>query len=180
LNEIKSEVFHMHYEVAYLSNSGNTAALAERIPDLLPGETVHVTDLSQREARANADVYLVGFGVNRGTIPVKIMDALELAEGKTVLLFVTGGVEPTQEYQAAVERKILPFLPDDCDYRGLFLCAGQFPDAVVQNLQEVLRRQPDHAQARSLLEHHQKTLGHPNDSDVEHFRVFLETQLQDE
>jgi hypothetical protein len=170
----------MHYEVAYLSNSGNTTALAERIPEFLPGEAVHMTDLSQGEACANADVYLVGFGINRGTIPVKIMDALELAEGKTVLLFVTGGVEPTQEYQAAVERKILPFLPDDCDYRGLFLCAGQFPDAVVQNLQEVLRRQPDHAQARSLLEHHQKTLGHPNDSDVEHFRVFLETQLQDE
>ena len=167
----------MKYEVAYISNSGNTATVAEEIADMLSEEDVRLTDLSCGEASEDADVYLIGFGVNRGTVPMRIMDALEVAEGKTVLLFVTCGMEPTESYKFSIERKILPFLPDDCDYRGLFLCPGQFPEEVVRNIQEVLRCQPDNAQARSLLEHHQKTYGHPNEDDLEELREFIWAKL---
>lgn len=175
----QKEVFKLKYEVAYISNSGNTATIAEEIADMLSEEEVHLTDLSCDEISEDADVYLIGFGINRGTVPMKVMDALEIAESKTILLFVTCGMEPTESYKASVERKILPFLPDDCDYRGLFLCPGQFPEEVVRNLQEVLRRQPDNAQARSLLEQHQKTYGHPNKEDLEKLREFIWAQLKE-
>ena len=167
----------MKYEVAYISQSGNTATLAEEIADMLFEEKVRLTDLSCGEASEDADVYLIGFGVNRGTIPMKVMDALEIMENKTIILFATCGMEPTGNYKSSVERKILPFLPDDCDYRGLFLCAGQFPDEVIRNIQEVLKHTPENAQARSILEHHQKTCGHPNDKDLEELRDFVWTSL---
>jgi flavodoxin len=170
-------VFKLNYEVAYLSRSGNTAVLAEALAGMFSDEKVHLTDLSQDDAAGDADVYLIGYGVNRGTFPVKIMDTLELAEGKTVLLFCTGGVDPTTEYQKSVERKVLPFLPDECDYRGLFLCAGQFPDEVIQNVQEVLRRDPDNAQARSLLEQAQKARTHPDKNDLANLRKFVREKL---
>jgi hypothetical protein len=170
-------VLTLKYEVAYISKSGNTATLAEAIAEMLPNESVHLTDLAYGEAAEDADVYLLGFGINRGAVPLKIMDSMELAEGKTILLFITCGVEPTAEYQASVERTVLPFLPDDCDYRGMFLCPGQFPDEVVRYLREVLQRQPDNAQAQSLLTQYEKTCGHPNNSDIEHLRVFLSDNL---
>jgi flavodoxin len=168
----------MNYEVAYLSHSGNTAILAQEIARLLSDEAVHLTDLSRGEPSQNADVYLVGFGVNRGRVPVKIMDVLESAEGKTILLFVTCGMEPTEAYKASVERKILPFLPDQCNYRGIFLCAGEFPDEVVRNLPELLRQQPDNPQAQLLAQHHQKTSGHPNAEDLAHLQTFLRAKLK--
>lgn len=174
---IQKEVVKVKYEVAYISQSGNTATLAEEIAETISDEEVYLTDLSCDEISEDADVYFIGYGVNRGTVPMKIMDALEVAEGKTILLFVTCGIEPTESYKSSVERKILPFLPDDCDYRGLFLCPGQFPEEVVRNIQEVLRRQPDNAQARSLLEHHQKTYGHPNEEDLEGLREFIWAKL---
>jgi hypothetical protein len=59
----------------------------------------------------------------------------------------------------------------------MFLCPGQFPDEVVRYLREVLQRQPDNAQAQSLLTQYEKTCGHPNNSDIEHLRVFLSDNL---
>jgi hypothetical protein len=103
----------------------------------------------------------------------------ERAEGKTILLFITCGVEPTAEYQASVERIVLPLLPDDCDYRGMFLCPGQFSDEVVQYLRNVLEQQPDNTQAQSLLAQYEKTCGHPNDSDIRRLRAFLSDNLSE-
>lgn len=167
----------MKYEVAYLSQSGNTAVLAEELAEMLSDEDIHLTDLAHGESSPDADVYLIGFGVNRGTVPIKIMDALDAAEGKTILLFVTCGMKPTDAYRTAIERKIAPFLPDACDYRGLFLCAGQFPDAAVQSIERALAQAPDDAQAQALLQQHRQTCGHPNQEDMDALRRFVSDRL---
>lgn len=167
----------MKYEVAYLSQSGNTAVLAEELAEMLSDEDIHLTDLARGELSPDADVYLIGFGVDRGTVPIKIMDALDAAEGKTILLFVTCGMKPTDAYRAAIERKIVPFLPDVCDYRGLFLCAGQFPDAAVQSIERALAQAPNDAQAQALLQQHRQTCGHPNREDMDALRRFVSDRL---
>lgn len=167
----------MKYEVAYLSQSGNTAALAKEIAEVLSDENIHLTDLNHGELSPDADVYMIGFGVNRGTVPMKIMDALDAAEGKTILIFVTCGMEPTDAYRTVIERKISPFLPDVCDYRGLFLCSGQFSDAVVQSVERALDQNPDDAQAHALLKQHRQTCGHPNREDMDALRLFISEKL---
>jgi flavodoxin len=167
----------MKYEVAYLSKSGNTAILAQEIAAQLAREEVHLTDLEQEDPWEDADVYFIGYGVNRGAVPMKVMDTLDLAEGKTVVLFVTGGMAPTQEHKEALERKVIPFLPDNCDYRGMFLCGGAFPTQLVEQAQSVLQQQPDNPQAKALLAHHQKTVGHPDNQDLDNLRSFLWERL---
>lgn len=168
----------MKYEIAYLSRSGHTAALAEDISEMLSDEEVHLTDLAQSDMNEDAEVYLLGFSIDRGAVPMRIMDALERTEGRVVLLFVTSGMEPTAPYRSSVERKILPFLPDECDYRGLFLCPAQFSDDTVQRVREILRHQPEHPQARALMESYQKTCGHPNALDMEKLREFIWEALE--
>jgi len=78
----------MKYEVAYISSSGNTEKLAHGIADSLPHRDTFVTDLSCEEITGKADVYLIGFGLKKEAIPLKIMDVLEELEGKTILFFV--------------------------------------------------------------------------------------------
>lgn len=163
----------MKYEIAYLSDASNTAALAKVIASMLPEEDTRLIDLSLEDASGMADIYFIGFGMNSGAVPLKIMEALDCAEGKTVSFFVTSGMEPTESYKDSIERKMLPFVPDDCEYKGLFLCASQFSDAVANKVQETLRLDPENAQAKVLLENYKKTYGHPNGKDVEALQDFI-------
>ena len=91
----------MKYEVVYISQSGNTEKLAHGIADSLPHRDTFVTDLSCEEITGKADVYLVGFGMKKEAIPLKIMDVLETLEGKTILFFVTASIKPYSAASAA-------------------------------------------------------------------------------
>lgn len=163
----------MKYEIAYYSRSGNTAMLAEEIAELLSSEDVRLTDLNCSDASDDADMYIIGFGINRGAVPMKVMDVLEQAEGKEIVLFVTCGMEPSEKYRISVERRVKPFLPDDCVYHGLFLCAGRFPDEVIAGVEATLERQPDNQQAQSVLANHEKTRNHPDKADIQNIRDFI-------
>lgn len=167
----------MKYEVVYLSKSGNTAALAQAIADMLPTESTRITDLAQSEASGGADVNFIGFEVNSETIPLKIMDALDYAEGRIVILFGTCSVIPTQDHKAIIERKIQPFLPDDCDYRGIFLCAGQLPEHAAELIKNQHQMQPDNPELNSYLKNHYETIGHPDAQDIENLQRFIQNIL---
>ncbi len=169
----------MKYEIAYYSRSGNTAMLAEEIAELLSAEEVSLTDLDVTEASDDADVYIIGYGVNRGSVPLSVMETLDLAEGKEVILFVTSGMEPTEQYRLAVERKVKPFIPDDCKYHGLVLCAGRFPDEVIASVEAALRNNPDNRQARIILANHEFTKNRPNEEDTQNIREFVWTKLKE-
>lgn len=167
----------MKYEIAYLSSSGNTALLARTIAAMFPAEEAQLTDMAREEIFPAADVYFIGFGVNRAAVPLKVMEALEYTGGKRALLFVTCGMEPTDDYKAQIEQKVLPFVPDDCDYRGLYLCAGQFPEEVERSLRETFQQNPDNAQTKRLLENCRKACGHPNGADLDALRFFVREAL---
>ena len=96
----------MKYEIAYISGSGNTEKLAHGIADSLPQTDTFVTDLSCEEITKQADVYLIGFGMKREAIPLKIMDILEELEDKTILFFVTASVKPTEVHIKEIERRL--------------------------------------------------------------------------
>jgi len=147
--------------------------------DLVELIVIHLTDLSIDDVSDRADVYFIGFGINQETVPLKIMDALEYASGKTVVLFATCGMEPTGAYKAFLERKVLHFIPENCDYKGFFLCAGQFSETVANNIKQALKRDPSNAQAKVLWKNYQKSYGHPNGDDLEDLRVFVWDALND-
>lgn len=167
----------MKYEIAYCSRSGNTAMLAEEIAELLSAENISMTDLNVDTASDDADVYIIGYGFNRGSAPLCVMDTLELTEGKEVIIFVTSGMEPVEQYRIAVERKVKPFIPDDCKYHGLCLCAGQFPEEVINAAEAELQNDPDNRQAQMVLDNHATTKNRPNEEDIQNVREFVWTKL---
>lgn len=167
----------MKCEVAYFSKFGNTAVLANAIASMLPAESTKLTDLAQSEMSGGADVNFVGFDVNDGPLPLRIMDALDCAENRVLILFATCCMVPTEHVKAAVERKVHPFLPDGCDYRGLFLCAGQVPESMADNLEAQLKLQPDDPEIKFAVKNCQKVIGHPDEQDIDNLRNFLETVL---
>jgi flavodoxin len=168
----------MKYEIAYISLSGNTEKLAYGLADKLPyGETI-ITDLSEEELSMQADIYLLCFGVNKGTVPIQIMEALDELSNKTIMLFVTCGMEPEEKYCDAIENKILPFLPDNCDYRGIFMCYGKFPDNVLTAANRKLADDPDNKYARKILSDNRLSANHPDEYDYENAYRFIMEHLE--
>lgn len=157
----------MKYEIAYISGSGNTEKLAHGIADSLPHRDTFVTDLSCEEITGKADAYLIGFGMKKEAIPLKIMDVLEELEGKTILFFVTASIKPTEAHVKEVERKLDPFMPSDCDYRGLYLCPSQVSEATLNKLKAVLEQEPENEQAKEAYSVCQQTFGRPNQEDID-------------
>jgi len=167
----------MKCEVAYISQSGNTEKLAHGIADSLPHRKTFVTDLSCERITGKADVYILGFGIKKEAIPLKIMDVLEELEGKTILFFVTASIKPTEEHVKEIERKLSPFMPNVCDYKGLYLCPGQVSDATLEKLREILAQNPENEQAKEAYNICQKTLGRPNQEDIDHACDFVLEKL---
>ena len=167
----------MKYEVVYISQSGNTEKLAHGIADSLPHRDTFVTDLSCEEITGKADVYLVGFGMKNEAIPLKIMDVLETLEGKTILFFVTASIKPTEAHVKEVERKLDPFMPSICDYKGLYLCPGQVSEVTLEKLRALLENEPENEQIKEAYDFCNKTIGHPNQDDTDDAFNFIRERL---
>lgn len=165
----------MKYEIAYVSLSGNTEKIAHGIADRFPVKDTIVTDLTHEKMSKKADVYLLGFGVNKGTMPLKIMEALEELHGKKIMFFITCGMEPEKQYRDMIESKITPFLPEDCDYRGMFMCQGKFPDNVLAAAKKKLQEEPGNKYAEQIILDDELSNTHPNETDYDHaYKYILE------
>lgn len=167
----------MKYEIAYISESGNTEKLAHGIADAFPIEETFVTDLSCEEMTETAEIYLVCFGMKHHAIPFKIMECLEYLDGKTIMFFVTASVDPTDEHIKEVEQKLEPFMPEDCDYRGLYMCPGQVSEKTLNKVQEMLNNEPENEKAAAAMEHCKFTMGRPNRNDIDKAVRFINENL---
>lgn len=167
----------LNYEIAYYSLSGNTEKLAYGIAKRLPENQAFLTNLQEEEVTLAADVYLVGFGINNGTVPLKVMDALDRLAGKKIFLFVTCGIEPSEEYNRLIERKIEPFLPDECDYCGILLCRGQIAEEVLSKIQRQFAQQPDDPAIKKMISEAKLSEGHPDETDAENAVRFIREKL---
>lgn len=164
----------MKYQIVYANVYGNAGTLANEIMNILPAESTDLIDLSCQDISDDADVYLIGFEVTQDTLPLSIMDILENLESKTVLCFATCGMANTK-CRESIERTISTFLPDECDYRGLFFCPGQIPASVMASMQEILERNPENERARAMLEGFQHSINHPDMEDLCSLRRFINT-----
>ena len=164
----------MQYQIGYLDTYGNAEILAEKIEQYLPLGSCIKTDLAQESPSSNADGFLICFEMTREAVPLEIMEVLESLEGKRIALFVLCAAKTESEKQD-VERRILPFLPDDCDYVGMFTCLGQMPSAIQDSIEEVFAVQPENPQAKTLAQIYSQSLGHPNEDDFSALRKFLQS-----
>ena len=168
----------MKYQISYLSPSGSCKKLAEAFEDIL--EDVSVTDLKY-DQNAQGEVLLVGFEMNEYSfraIPYEVMEILDQLEGHTVLLFATCPFQTEQSVRAQLERIILPFLPDDCDYRGLFLCTGQASEALLANVRALAEKRPEDEKVNALLKNCEESSGHPDEEDIMQACLFVTRELE--
>jgi flavodoxin len=169
----------MRYEIAYVSKSGNTEHLAYGIADNLSDNRTVITDLASEKITGKAEIYLLGFGVNKGIIPISLIDTLEELHNKKVVFFVTSGIEPTEEYKHSIEKKVLPFLSDDCDYRGMFMCYGKWSEDILQKAKNMLITDPENQTMKKFLNETDNAANHPDKNDFAEAVRFIKRKTAD-
>ena len=167
----------MKYQVVYESQSGNTELVAQAIADCLPPEQTELVNLNVQEPTRDADVYCIGFGVHHSSCSMKVLEFLELLNGKTILLFATCGMNPTESYHDVLERGIEPFFPETCDYRGLFLCQGAISEDGFSALKRRFERNDDEETLQRFEEFRLGTYDHPTEIDLENAQEFVTQAL---
>ena len=157
----------MQYQISYFSPNGYGETLANAFCQILPHDT-YVSNLEEEDTPC-AEVQLVGFdmgGTNLDAIPIKVIEYLEKLDGKVIFLFATVPFQPNDHVRERINNSVIPFLPDDCDYRGLYLCSAQPSETLLRDLKMLASQQPDNARAKHWLERCQNAVGHPDRADV--------------
>lgn len=167
----------MKYQVVYESRTGNTRAIAEAVMAGLPSESAKLVDIDTEVPSKDADVYCIGYGVHSSICSLKMLDFMELLNGKTILLFATCGLEPSEAYRKLLERNIEPFLPEQCDYRGMFLCQGAISDDGIAALQKLIEKSGNPDQLQRLDELVCRAQTHPDFDDLDAAGKFVKTTL---
>lgn len=167
----------MRYEIDYLSRSGNTKKLADAVESILPVRDTEFIDLLSEEATTDAEAYIIVFSFNKGAVPLKIMDMLDILENKKILFLVTLGAEKPSDYQRLIEQKLEAFMPEACDYLGMYLCKGAFPDSVIVAAEDKLTKDPDNEYAQMVHECCKQANAHPDQSDMNGACAFVRSKL---
>ncbi len=159
-------------QVLYTQGEGNTESMAEEIIKKLPAEKSEKEIISLDTKLKPADLYIIGFGIRRNTLPYHVLQLLDQLENKRVAFFASGALGRVDAYKTKIESQILSFLPDRCDYQGLFVCAGSLSQDGMDYFREQLNG--NEAALRQLLA---RTVNHPNTEDMEQLGLFIRRLL---
>lgn len=163
----------MRYQVVFVSRTGNTKKVAMAIYNGISSSLKDIVDLEEKDNHIEeADVYFVGFWVNRGSASLDILEYLGTLEGKKIALFGTCGFGNDKAYEKKIEQQVTAWLPENVQYLGAFFSQGKM-GASVRKKYEQMREQPGmEAMADKMIRNYDEGLLHPDYTDLETARQF--------
>lgn len=153
--------------------TGNTAALADRLHELLPADScVYFGDPSPEVIGLDADLFFVGFWTDRGSCDSKTRVLLKKLDHKTIVLFGTAGFGSDPEYfnqvlssaaaNASVSNTVLPG----------FMCQGRMKPEAKEKFEALLAANPGDERAKKMLLEYDLAASHPDESDFAAFEAW--------
>jgi len=166
----------MKYAIVFSSMTGNTAALAYHLQDLLPADScAYFGETSKEAVEADADVFFVGFWTDQGSCDSKTRVFLKKLDGKTVILFGTAGFGSNPDYL----KQVLHNAESEISVRNTifpgFLCQGKMKPEAKAKFEARLAAAPDDERAKMMLREYEAAASHPNEED---FKAFGEWAAQ--
>ena len=79
-------------QILYTPRKGNTDRIAEEITKILPGEEWKKEIITLDTEIKPAELYLIGFGIRRNTLPFPVLQLLDQLENKRVAFFRIRGI----------------------------------------------------------------------------------------
>lgn len=151
----------MKYAVIYKTQTGNTEIVAEAIFDAISSDDKVMFDLDDMGYIPKADVYFIGFGVQNNNCSLDVIEVMEEIGQSKCALFATCGLSATEAYQEKLKNLMKIWLPEECEFLGMFLCQGESMDAWKKQMFE---KHP--GQKETLNEMFERGKNHPDSKDL--------------
>jgi hypothetical protein len=157
-------IVHMSkYQIDYVDTSTATKKIATELSKKLNS---NLLSLSQLSDAGDADIHIIGFNMHKDSIPIDVLNYLEKLDGKQILFYVCDYLDDSEEHRNRIENKLLPFLPDECDYRGMFLCLEEMPQKALDQIGELQKSNIDDQRIQFLIDKYNAGRGKPDDVDI--------------
>ncbi len=167
----------MKFEIVYSSKTGSTERVAHALAEMLSSNQCRVVNIDREKPSYDADAYLIGFGVRKGSCPFNVLEWMEELGGKKIMLFATCGLAILNGYQRKIETLVTSFLPEQCEYLGFFLCQGKITQEGYAYLEGYLTN-PDGSSTRENLQQlYVYSQNHPDEQDLQNAQEFLQNVL---
>lgn len=166
------------YLVAYASETGNTLMLAKEIHNAIncPKDEKELVDIRSWNGTLDAELYFIGFWINRGSCSLEIIDLISSLHGKNVAFFGTCGLGDSYEYHKMLEQNARAWLAEDNNFLGSFFCLGKMP-VEIRNRYESLRGNCGDVQIDLMLSMLDDAASHPDNQDLLRVRLFTDEML---
>lgn len=168
----------MRYAIVYSSATGNTAALASRLREVLAPENCVYFGPPEMTRLPEAERYYVGFWTDKGTCDGETAGFLSRLPGRELLLFGTAGFGGSQPYFEQILSRIRRSLPEGAVVRSSFMCQGRMGLEVRRRYEAMLRENPRDQKAQMLLENFDQAASHPNEADLDALTAWAEASLR--
>ena len=164
--------------VAYASETGNTLMLAKEIHNAIncPKDEKELVDIRSWNGTLDAELYFIGFWINRGSCSLEIIDLISSLHGKNVAFFGTCGLGDSYEYHKMLEQNARAWLAEDNNFLGSFFCLGKMP-VEIRNRYESLRGNCGDVQIDLMLSMLDDAASHPDNQDLLKVRLFTDEML---
>ena len=164
----------MKYAIVYSSKTGNTAALADRLHDVLPHEhCVYFGDTSHYSPELGADLIFAGFWTDKGSCDDRTRIFLKNLQNTKVALFGTAGYA-APDYIHSILKQAEANIPVNNTVLTGFVCQGKMQPAVADKFAAMLEKDPEDAKAKLLRDTYNEGLSHPNEEDFANFKKWAE------
>lgn len=115
----------MKYAIVYSSKTGNTAALADRLHDILPHEhCVYFGDTSHYSPELGADLIFAGFWTDKGSCDDRTRIFLKNLQNTKIALFGTAGYA-APDYIHSILKQAEANIPVNNTVLTGFVCQGK-------------------------------------------------------
>ncbi len=168
----------MKYQVIYYSETGNTEKIAKTIFEELPGTDKDIQRITEYRDR-DADLYFLGFWVYHGAPSMEFLDFLSGFTGKKVALFATCGMGNADDYYQRMERQVMAWLPEDIEYKGMFICQGKMPMGVRKACEKMqVERNKSYEYCERLITNFDQAMLRPDENDLKNARAFVKKIIE--
>ena len=150
--------------VIYSSQTGNTRKLATQIFAAIPGDSKDLKNIDEYREK-DAELYFVGFWVDRGDCDEKTVELLSGLHGKKIALFGTCGMGNDPAYYQKVIDRVKTWIPEDNEYMDAFLCQGKMPIQVRRRYEEMAKGGQNTEQIQAMIRNFDRAMLHPDRAD---------------
>ena len=153
----------MKIAIVYKSLTGNTKLVAQAIEKgLTDYEVVYAGEPAEG---IEADLYLVGTWIDKGSCTKEVGEFLTTLADKKVGLFATAGFGGSAEYYKALEGRIKAQVPESNEVINTYFCQGKMPMSVRDRYVAMMQANPEDKNMEVNIKNFDEALSHPDEAD---------------